>query len=126
MDAYDRLIRDLEKEENDESAENRLLDYVERVATGIRFTRRHYESWLKLNKTKQSETDYHTQLHIRIGYELRSARWRSHLTQGELAQKANLSVRTIGRVEAGRYNITLRVLFAYAYYCGCNVELIFT
>lgn len=45
-----------------------------------------------------------------IGSRLKDARLRAHLTQQELAEKTNLSVAFISRVERGSSHINLSIL----------------
>ena len=61
-------------------------------------------------------------LHTRI----RELRARDRLSQEELAQKVGVRRETIGNLENGRYNPSLKLAMDIAKVLGCTVEEIFT
>ena len=61
-------------------------------------------------------------LHTRI----RELRARDRLSQEELAQKVGVRRETIGNLENGRYNPSLKLAMDIAKVFGCTVEEIFT
>ena len=60
-------------------------------------------------------------LHTRI----RELRARDRISQEELAQKVGVRRETIGNLENGRYNPSLKLAMDIAHVFGCTVEDIF-
>ena len=61
-------------------------------------------------------------LHTKI----RELRLRDRLSQEELAQKVGVRRETIGNLENGRYNPSLKLAMDIAHVFGCTVEDIFS
>ena len=57
---------------------------------------------------------------------IRELRARDRLSQEELAQKVGVRRETIGNLENGRYNPSLKLAMDIAKVFGCTVEEIFT
>ena len=57
---------------------------------------------------------------------IRELRARDRLSQEELAQKVGVRRETIGNLENGRYNPSLKLAMDIAHVFGCTVEEIFT
>ena len=60
----------------------------------------------------------------RIGQRVRALRLLADLSQDELAQRAGLQRTHIGRIEAGKYAVTLEVIQAIAEALGMTVDII--
>ncbi|MCX2818284.1 MAG: putative transcriptional regulator [Methanobacteriota archaeon] len=56
---------------------------------------------------------------------LKVYRAREDLTQGELAERVDVSRQTVNSIETGRYDPSLELAFKLAHEFGCNVEDIF-
>ena len=57
---------------------------------------------------------------------IRELRARDRLSQEELAQKVGVRRETIGNLENGRYNPSLKLAMDIARVFGCTVEEVFT
>lgn len=64
------------------------------------------------------------QLRERIGNRIAALRKKAGLTQEELALRAGLQRTHVGRIEAGRYAVTLEVVQAIAEAIGMTVDII--
>ncbi len=62
---------------------------------------------------------------IQFENRLRVARVEKDLTQQELAEKAGVTRQTIGLIEAGRYNPTLKLCLRLAYITGKSLDELF-
>lgn len=64
------------------------------------------------------------QVRERIGNRIAALRKKAGLTQEELALRAGLQRTHVGRIEAGRYAVTLEVVQAIAEAIGMTVDII--
>ena len=64
------------------------------------------------------------QVRERIGNRIAALRKKAGLTQEELALRAGLQRTHVGRIEAGRYAVTLEVVQAIAEALGMTVDII--
>ena len=64
------------------------------------------------------------QVRERIGNRIAALRKKAGLTQEELALRAGLQRTHVGRIEAGRYAVTLEVVQAIAQALGMTVDII--
>ena len=64
------------------------------------------------------------QVRERIGTRIAALRKKAELTQEELALRAGLQRTHVGRIEAGRYAVTLEVVQAIAEALGMTVDII--
>ena len=64
------------------------------------------------------------QVRERIGNRIAALRKKAELTQEELALRAGLQRTHVGRIEAGRYAVTLEVVQAIAEALGMTVDII--
>lgn len=64
------------------------------------------------------------QVRGRIGNRIAALRKKAGLTQEELALRAGLQRTHVGRIEAGRYAVTLEVVQAIAEALGMTVDII--
>ena len=64
------------------------------------------------------------QVRERIGNRIAALRKKAGLTQEQLANRAGLQRTHVGRIEAGRYAVTLEVVQAIAKALGMTVEII--
>ena len=64
------------------------------------------------------------QVRERIGNRIAGLRKKAGLTQEELAMRAGLQRTHVGRIEAGRYAVTLEVVQAIAEALGMTVDII--
>ena len=62
---------------------------------------------------------------IRIANRLKLARIERELTQAELADRAGVTRQTIGLIEAGRYNPTLKLCLILARETGRSLDELF-
>ena len=60
----------------------------------------------------------------RIGQRVKALRLMADLSQDELAQRAGLQRTHIGRIEGGKYAVTLEVIQAIAEALGMTVDII--
>ena len=63
---------------------------------------------------------------MKLKTRIRELRARDRLSQEELAQKVGVRRETIGNLENGRYNPSLKLAMDIAHVFGCTVEEIFT
>ena len=66
------------------------------------------------------------QVRERIGNRIAALRKKAGLTQEQLADRAGLQRTHVGRIEAGRYAVTLEVVQAIAQALGMTVDIIDT
>ena len=64
------------------------------------------------------------QVRERIGNRIAALRKKAGLTQEQLADRAGLQRTHVGRIEAGRYAVTLEVVQAIAQALGMTVDII--
>ena len=64
------------------------------------------------------------QVRERIGNRIAALRKKAVLTQEQLADRAGLQRTHVGRIEAGRYAVTLEVVQAIAQALGMTVDII--
>ena len=64
------------------------------------------------------------QVRERIGNRIAALRKKAGLTQEQLADRAGLQRTHVGRIEAGRYAVTLEVVEAIAQALGMTVDII--
>ena len=64
------------------------------------------------------------QVRERIGNRIAALRKKAGLTQEQLADRAGLQRTHVGRIEAGRYAVTLEVVQAIAEALGMTVDII--
>ena len=64
------------------------------------------------------------QVRERIGNRIAALRKKAGLTQEQLADRAGLQRTHVGRIEAGRYAVTLEVVQAIAQAIGMTVDII--
>lgn len=64
------------------------------------------------------------QLRLRMGLRIASLRKQAKLTQEELADRAGLQRTHVGRIEAGKYAVTLETVEAIAQALGMTVDII--
>ena len=64
------------------------------------------------------------QVRERIGNRIAALRKKAGLTQEQLADRAGLQRTHVGRIEAGRYAVTLEVVQAIAQSLGMTVDII--
>ena len=64
------------------------------------------------------------QVRERIGNRIAALRKQARLTQEQLADRAGLQRTHVGRIEAGRYAVTLEVVQAIAQALGMTVDII--
>ncbi len=62
----------------------------------------------------------------RIGRRLKLERETRGISQSEMARRMRLTQSYISRIEAGKFNITLRILYQYAGMFGCGLSIRFT
>jgi putative transcriptional regulator len=62
---------------------------------------------------------------IRIGNRLKVARVETGLSQAQLAEQAGVTRQTIGLIEAGKYNPTIRLCLALARVTGRGLDDLF-
>lgn len=62
---------------------------------------------------------------IRIGNALKIARVEADLTQEELAERVGVTRQTIGLIEAGRYNPSLKLCLLLARHTGKRLDELF-
>jgi putative transcriptional regulator len=62
---------------------------------------------------------------IRIGNDLKVARTAANLTQEELAELVGVARQTIGLIEAGKYNPSLKLCLLLARYTGRSLDGLF-
>ena len=63
---------------------------------------------------------------MKLKTRIQELRARDRLSQEELAQKVGVRRETIGNLENGRYNPSLKLAMDIAHVFGCTVEEIFT
>ena len=63
---------------------------------------------------------------MKLKTRIRELRARDRLSQEELAQKVGVRRETIGNLENGRYNPSLKLAMDIAHVFGCTVEDLFT
>lgn len=63
---------------------------------------------------------------MKLKTRIRELRARDRLSQEELAQKVGVRRETIGNLENGRYNPSLKLAMDIAHVFGCTVEDIFS
>ena len=61
---------------------------------------------------------------MRIGQRVKALRLLADLSQDELAQRAGLQRTHIGRIEAGKYAVTLETIQAIAEALGMTVDIV--
>lgn len=64
------------------------------------------------------------QLRLRMGQRIKALRVMAELSQEQLAERAGLQRSHIGRIEGGKYDVTLSVMQAIAEALGMTVDII--
>lgn len=64
------------------------------------------------------------QLRLRMGQRIKVLRVMAELSQEQLAERAGLQRSHIGRIEGGKYDVTLSVMQAIAEALGMTVDII--
>ncbi len=82
------------------------------------------EVFTKAVKSDQFKAVYANEVFLRgLASEIRNVRLRKRLTQEDLAQKANLSLSAIARIESGNHTLSLATLDRIAHALGRKVKL---
>ena len=76
------------------------------------------------SKMKTMNEEMKQQVRERIGNRIAALRKKAGLTQEQLADRAGLQRTHVGRIEAGRYAVTLEVVQAIAQALGMTVDII--
>ena len=76
------------------------------------------------SKMKTMNEEMKQQVRERIGNRIAALRKKAGLTQEQMADRAGLQRTHVGRIEAGRYAVTLEVVQAIAQALGMTVDII--
>ncbi len=77
----------------------------------------------KLKNPEVRESYNEEDLYSKIAVQIGMLREQQHLTQGELAKRAQTTQNVVSKIERGDRNVTLRSIFRIAAACHKKVEL---
>lgn len=85
-----------------------------------------YSDWMSTEEIEKLKKDYPAHffnVRVSVGQQIREARTKAGLTLRELADKCGIAFNHIGRIENGKYNVTIDTLYVLSKALDCPIRI---